>query len=146
MKKTHFVATLAAGLGLFAFTFAVADGPGKGGNKTQGNGNGGDGGQGGLEDGPPDGGPGGPGGPGGGPGGPGGGPGGPGGMNLEAAMRFFPVTAALDTDKNGELSPEEIANVQVLETLVGERLIYLRAVIGAGVKPLLAFTLSALAG
>ena len=31
-------------------------------------------------------------------------------MNREAAMRFFPVTAALDTDRNGELSPEEIAN------------------------------------
>ncbi len=31
-------------------------------------------------------------------------------MNREEAMKFIPVTRTLDTDQNGELSAEEIAN------------------------------------
>ena len=39
-------------------------------------------------------------------------------MSRTEAMRFIPITAALDTDKNSELSAEEIANAStVLKTL-----------------------------
>ena len=39
-------------------------------------------------------------------------------MSRTEAMRFIPITAALDTDKNSELSAEEIANAStVLKSL-----------------------------
>lgn len=99
MRKAHKLAILATGFGLLLSSWSNAQGP---------------------EGGPPGGdrpegrGPGGPGGPGGGgPGGPG--RGGPGGGNI---MQFLPVLVALDADKNGEISTEEINNATAaLKTL-----------------------------
>lgn len=92
MRKAHQLAVLATGFGLLLSSWSYAQrpegGPPGGGRPEGGRGEGG------------------PGGPGGGPREGRGGPGGPGG-NM---MQFLPVLAALDADKNGEISAEEIDN------------------------------------
>ncbi len=123
MKKTYGLAALAAGIVVVGFSVAMAQGPGEGERPPRGGaregGPGGQGGQGGGREGGPGGqGQSGQGQGGGRPGGPGGGQGGPRGLGGPEAMRFVPITRALDADQNGEISADEIANAStVLKSL-----------------------------
>ena len=121
MKKTYGLAALATGIVVVGFSVAMAQGPGEGERPPRGGAReGGPGGQGGREGGPGGQGQSGQGqGQGGGrPGGPGGGQGGPRGLGGPEAMRFVPITRALDADQNGEISADEIANAStVLKSL-----------------------------